>query len=272
MASPVAKWLFKGLGPLLLVLPAAAQVPTGPATAAQTTEALDMSLSSECRVPGSKLYTLAPLSAVRAALEESRPIRVLALGPSGAGSVSGSPSATYPSKLQGELQKILPGVEAVIEQRSLPGEITAESKDRFMAVVAEVEPDLLLWQVGTNDALAKADIDAFTGALNEILEWLNRHGISVVLIEPSFHSALALDEHYNALGAAIQSSARQNEVPLVMRFEAMRFLSQQKTEAAKSQFRLNDLGYRCMAEHVARTISLSILEPAPSNSAPTEQE
>jgi acyl-CoA thioesterase-1 len=38
-----------------------------PATA--TVEALDLSLSPECRVPGSKLYTLARLKAVKAALK-----------------------------------------------------------------------------------------------------------------------------------------------------------------------------------------------------------
>ncbi len=51
---------------------------------------------------------------------------------------------------------------------------------------------------------------------------------------------------------------------LVLRSEAMRYLSMQKTEAGKNAFRLSELGYRCMAEHVARTITLSLLESASS--------
>jgi lysophospholipase L1-like esterase len=215
-------------------------------------------------VPGSELYTLAPLSTVRAALDQKRPIKVLALGPSGtAGFGSGSASATYPARLEGELEKLLPGVDVVMEHRGLPGEMTAGVVERFTAVVTEIEPDLVVWQVGINDALAKADVEAFTGALNQILEWLSQHDIDAVLVEPPYHSTLASDEHYNGLRAAIQNSARLNGVPLVLRFEALKFLSQQRSEAARSQFRLSELGYRCMAEHVARTITLSILEPSP---------
>ena len=245
----------------------AAQVPTG-AAQAPSPEALDTSLSAECRVPASKLYTLAPLIAVRAALEEKRPLKVLALGPSATGGF-GQKSGTYPARLEEELEKILSGIDVLMEQRGLPGEITVDAFDRFTALLTEIEPDLLVWQVGTNDALAKADVEAFTDALNRMLEWLKQTDTDVVLVEPSYHAALASDEHYNGLIAAVQNSARKNNVPLVLRFEAMRFLSQQKTQAARNQFRLSELGYRCMAEHVARTITLSILEPPrPDTEAP----
>jgi lysophospholipase L1-like esterase len=234
-----------------------AQVPTE-APQAPSTDALDMSLSSQCRVPGSKLYTLAPLRAVRSALEEKRPVKVLALGPS-VTAAFGLTSGTYPARLEEELEKVFSGIDVLVEQRSLPGEITADAFDRFTALLTEVEPDLLVWQVGTSDALAKADVEAFTDALNQILEWLKQTDTDVVLVELSYQAALASDDHYNSLIRAIQSSARKNDVPVVLRFEAMRFLSEQRTQAARNQFRLHELGYRCMAEHVARTISLSVI-------------
>ena len=106
-------------------------------------------------------------------------------------------------------------------------------------------------------------ISNLTGALAEILEWLNQHDIDVVLLEPPYNAALVSDEHYTALRAAIRNGARQNGVPVVLRFEALQYLSQQRSEAVKSQFGLSELGYRCMAEHVALTINLSILQPAP---------
>jgi acyl-CoA thioesterase I len=90
------------------------------------------------------------------------------------------------------------------------------------------------------------------------------------LVEPPYNSALASDEHYTALRAGIRNSARQNGVPVVLRFEALQYLSQQRSEAVKSQFGLSELGYRCMAEHVALTISLSVLRPAPLEIAPAK--
>jgi hypothetical protein len=51
----------------------------------------------------------------------------------------------------------------------------------------------------------------------------------------------------------------------------MRWLSSQKVGGnmlARDQFHLNDLGYRCMAEHVARAITLAVVEPEQAGAAP----
>ena len=51
-------------------------------------------------------------------------------------------------------------------------------------------------------------------------------------------------------------------MPLVRRFEAMRYLSGTRKRRGQSAnlFQLNDLGYRCMAEHVARAIALGLVQ------------
>ena len=271
MALSFATPLFAVVALLASSFPVIGQEVPTLSTRENASELPDTSLSHDCRVPGSKLYALAQLKAVRAALDEKRPLKVLALGPSGTGGVgSGSGSATYPSRLEEELQKRFSGVDVVVEHRSLPGDITADAIERFTALVTEIEPNLVVWQVGTNDALAKADVEAFTGALAEILQWLNQHDIDAVLIEPSYSLALVSDEHYTALRAAIRNSARQNGVPVVLRFEALQYFSQQRSDAARSQFGLSELGYRCMAEHVALTIDLSVPQPAPLEIGPAK--
>jgi acyl-CoA thioesterase I len=110
-----------GLALFLLAASTAAQSPLDHAQP-QPPDALDINLSPECQVPASKLYTLAPLAAVRAVFEEKRPIKVLALGPS---------AATYPARLEEELEKVLSGIDVDMEQRSLPGDILADAFDRF---------------------------------------------------------------------------------------------------------------------------------------------
>jgi acyl-CoA thioesterase I len=271
MALSFATPLFAVVALLASSFPVIGQEVPTLSTRENASELPDTSLSHDCRVPGSKLYALAQLKAVRAALDEKRPLKVLALGPSGTSGVgSGSGSATYPSRLEEELQKRFSGVDVVVEHRSLPGDITADAIERFTVLVTEIEPNLVVWQVGTNDALAKADIEAFTGALAEILQWLNQHDIDAVLVGPPYNSALVSDEHYTALRAAIRNGARQNGVPVVLRFETLQYLAQQRSEAARSQFGLSELGYRCMAEHVALTISLSVLQPAPLETRPAK--
>lgn len=237
-------------------------VPAAPSPA----DAVDTSLSPECRVPGSKLYTLAPLRAVKRALKESRAIHVLAIGSSSTVGVGAtSPAAAYPVRLEGELEKLFPGIEIEVSNRGLSGEIAAGQADRIKNTIAEVEPDLVIWQVGTNDALARVDIDSFAQSLDETIKWIVAHRIDVVLVDPQYTASLARDEHYAQIVKTIQDVARKDGVPLVLRYEAMRYLSSQPTTngryLARDQFHLNDLGYRCMAEHVARAITFALVEP-----------
>jgi hypothetical protein len=87
-------------------------------------------------------------------------------------------------------------VEVIVEPRSLPGEITAQASTSIKNVVSEVEPELIVWQVGISDALAQADVAAFSDALAEVLTFLHVHRIDVVLVEPPYTAALASDDHF----------------------------------------------------------------------------
>ncbi|WP_425324677.1 SGNH/GDSL hydrolase family protein [Methylobacterium soli] len=236
--------------------------------AAAGAEPLDPSLSPECRVPGSKLYTLAKLRAVKAALKEKRPVRVLAVGSTSAGPGA---SATYPMKLETALERSLPDVDVVVEARGLQGEIASGAAERLRSMVADVEPDLVIWQVGTHDALARVELDAFGDALDETVKWIKSHEMDVVLVDPLYTASLADDAYYNSVVRKVQEVAAREGVPLVQRYEAMRYLSAraEKSEGHMlgSRFRLNDLGLRCMAEHVTRAITLSLLQPDTTGTA-----
>ncbi len=227
-------------------------------------EALDQTLSPECRVPGSKLYTLAKLDAVKAALKQKRPVRVLSIGSSSAGLGA---SSSYPVKLETALETALPNVQFEVESRALPGEVASGAGERLRTIVAEVEPDLVVWQVGTNDALARVDLDTFSEALDESVKWVMSHDIDIVLIDPVFTASLAEDDYYTRMVRAVQEVARREAVPLVHRYAAMRYLSTRSSDEAHMlgrHFRLNDLGLRCMAEHATRAITLSLLQSDPA--------
>lgn len=215
-------------------------------------------LSLECRVPGAQLYTAARLGAVRAALAEKRPIKLLAIG----GSTAPGASASYPAKLEAALERALPKVDVVIDHRGLPGEIASGAAERLRTMVVEAEPDLVVWQVGTHDAIARVDAEAFEAALSEAVAWIRSHGIDVVLVDPIYTASMAADADYNRIVEAVRTVATQQQVPLVRRYEALHYLSSRidrgEGHFLGRQFRLNDLGLRCMAEHVALTIVTSL--------------
>jgi len=270
MAFPLAAVLAAGLS-FHSGIGVAAQDSSAPQTpprspAPSQPDTVDLSLSPECRVPGSKLYTLASLRRVKRALRERRTIKVLAIGSSSTVGVgSSSPAATYPARLEDELEKLFPNVNVDVVNRGISGEIAADAADRLKETVAEVEPDLVVWQVGTNDALARVHPETFSASLDEMITWLQSHKIDVVLVDPQYTASLASDDAYGRIVQMIEDAARKNRVPLVHRFEATRYLSARKAGASLSRepFQLNDLGYRCMAEHVARAVTIGLLpEPA----------
>lgn len=224
--------------------------------------------SVECQVPGSQLYTVAGLAASKAALAERKVLRILAIG----GSSAPGASASYPVKLESALEHAMPHVDVVIDHRGLPGEIASGAAERLRTLVADAEPDLVVWQVGTHDAIARVDPTAFVEALDESVTWLKSHGIDVVLVDPLYTASVAKDADYNRIVEGVRDVANREAVPLVRRFEALRYLAGRNEKGEGHilgrQFRLNDLGLRCMAEHVALTISVSLARTPTPPAAP----
>ena len=244
------------LSMFLLAIPAHAESADPPQAVQPDAEA---NLSAECRVPASELYALAPLRAVRSATERKHALKVLALGPTSASALApGTGLAPFPTRLEHEFGKVLPGVDVTVEGRSLSGEITAHASPTIMNLVSEVEPDLVVWQVGISDALAQADVLAFSGALGEVLAFFRAHRIDAVLVEPPFTAALARDDHFAEVVAAISARARENEVVLIRRSAAMRYVAEQQAAAGQSRFELQNRGYHCTAEHVGLVVRLSL--------------
>src|SRR5215207_9517088 len=213
------------------------------------------------RVPRTGVGTLRSRSApgVRSATEQKHALKVLALGPTSSSALApGTGLAPFPTRLGHELEKVLPGVDVTVEGRSLSGEITAHASPTIMNLVSEVEPDLVVWQVGISDALAQADVSAFSSALGEVLAFFRAHRIDAVLVEPPFTAALARDDHFAEVVAAISARARENEVVLVRRSAALRYVAEQQAGAGRSRFELQNRGYHCTAEHVGLVVRLSL--------------
>ncbi len=241
-----------------------AQAPDAPAAPVPPPpESVDGSLTSECRVPGSKLYRLAPLPVVKAAVNDARAVRVLVVGtPAGGSSFSATPP--YPVRLRGELERQFAGIEIDVTHRGLTSEVAAGAAELVRAATAEIEPDLVVWQVGTNDALARVELDEFRDSLRETLAWLKGHEIDVVLVDPQYSAAIGADEYYGSFVEAIATAAEEVRVPLVRRFETMRYLATKESGPQAGGFALNALGKRCIAEHVARAIAKSSRMDAPA--------
>ena len=178
-------------------------------------------LSPPCDVPATDIAAPATLPNATQALQKGEKIRILAIGSSSTfGSGASSKSRSYPSQLEGILEHALRGADIAIINRGIPGEVAEITAERIKSEVALRKPDLVLWQLGTNDALARVPPQDFKSTVRSTLRWLKDNQIDVVLVGVQYTSRLARDANYIAIrNSLLNSDAKCN----TQRFEPTRF-------------------------------------------------
>jgi acyl-CoA thioesterase-1 len=237
----------------------------GPRVAAVALPKVPPSLSPDCkgRLAASDRFRR-PLIGVRRAVFSKSSVTVLAIGSSStAGVGASSQSATFVSRLETSLEGAVKGLEFDVVNRGLSGEVAQGAADRMKREVAETKPDLVVWQVGTNDALRHVSVDKFKVCLRTTLAWLAEQQIDVVLLDPQYGDTLTKDGYYEQVVAATDEVAREARVLLVDRFEAMREVQRERGDGfylAADKLHMNDRGHRCVAEQLARAIVGGLLQ------------
>jgi lysophospholipase L1-like esterase len=231
-------------------------------------------LSADCgsrRIPGDRFRR--PLRAFSRAVRTNGTAKVLAIGSSSTAGVGATSQAkTYVAQLETTLEGAVKGLDIKMNARGLGGEEAEGAATRMKREVELDRPDLVVWQVGTNDARLHVDLERFKECLRTTLGWLKERQIDVVLVDPQYGADLVKDEYYERVVKAIADVAREARVLLVDRFEAMRELAELRGDGfylASDKLHLNDTGHRCMAEQLARSIVAGLLAAAAEGVRPT---
>jgi acyl-CoA thioesterase I len=219
--------------------------------------------------PGARLGLQLPR--LGRALRETGTAKVLAIGSSStAGVGASSPSRTYTARLEVDLETALSGTDFDIIGHGLSGEVAQGAADRMKREVEDVKPELVIWQVGTNDALRHVAIDNFKNCLKKTLAWLKEQQIDVILVNPQYGDQLIKDSYYEDVVNAVADIAREADVLLVDRFQSMRQLQRERGDRfylSTDNLHMNDEGYRCLAEQLATTIIAALPQAAHSTAS-----
>jgi acyl-CoA thioesterase-1 len=237
------------LAALLAALPARAQdAPAAP-----------LPLSKACQAGASAIADEGPLPNVAATLSQRKTLRILAMG--AAPGHIGARRGEYTALIEAMLENAIKGVDVTMINRGVSGELAAHAAARMKNEVALDDPDLVLWQVGTNDALAYVDANDFALTLKDQIDWLKAHKVDVVLVGLQFASQMTRDAHYIDIREALRRVAAQENVIVVRFFEAMQIIEQAAHAGATpvaDEFERSEAGYNCLAQYVARAITLGL--------------
>lgn len=177
-----------------------------------------------------------------------------------------SPAYTYPSRLADQLRRKFPTADISIINRGMGGQDTPEMMKRFKAAVLASDPDLVIWQLGTNTVIkgTENDVAATKALVEEGIAQLQSRGIDVVLIDPQYVPAVTAKQgNASEMVNLIANVAKLKNVSLFPRFEVMK----QWHENDKMPFdsfvigdglHMNDWGYACFAQLLGDTIIKSV--------------
>ncbi|MGQ3674377.1 hypothetical protein ACT6QH_02590 [Xanthobacter sp. TB0139] len=180
-------------------------------------------MSRACHVPDALLVFDARLTRISRLVDHSQPVRILRIR-----AFQDGPEA---KTLNSELAHRLPDVRfTIIEEYPQPG----DAEDDFAQIrtaIDETDPDLVIWQLGTGDALASTDLDSFSQTLGHAADWIERRDVDLVLVDPPFVPNVAHERLYRRISAWIDAISRRERMNVVNQYDATHYLLSKRTAA-----------------------------------------
>ena len=209
---------------------------------------------------GLSLGVLLPRTAAR--LKSSEPLKIVAIGSSSTvGLWVLASAATYPEVMRRELLRLRSSATISVINSGRVGDTVQDNVARFERDVLAHRPDLVVWQLGTNDVVWGGRPDQ---RLKETViagvKALKAAPTDVVLMDLQY-APMVLASDYSTIEAIIAEVAKQERVGLFSRFALMR----NSIDAGVAQGALVSWdglhttvdGYDCIGRALARAISNS---------------
>ena len=176
-----------------------------------------------------------------------------------------------PPLLEQILERTIKGLDVEIINRGFSGELAEAAGTRLKVEVALNHPDLVLWQVGTNDAFAQVPVEAFQrhrqqyGAVAQGAQHRRHPGRAALHQAPGQERALSGDPRQPRRIATAESVLR------IGRYEAMEVLARTMRESGRrdpGDFGFSEAGYNCMAQYIARAMTVGLFAKPPKAAPP----
>lgn len=178
---------------------------------------------STCAVASHLVEVEAALPRVSAALTKSHALSIVVIGTSS--SMLPGPQGTqmaYPARLEAALSAKLQGITVKVTTDVAPRRTAADMANGFPKLLQTQQPNLVIWQTGTFDAIRGIETEAFSTALENGIKTLHEGGADVVFVNQQFSPRTENMIATTAYADTMRWVALQYEVPLFDRTAIMR--------------------------------------------------
>ncbi len=187
------------------------------------------------------------------------PRDILAIGSSSTEGIgASSPANAYPARLEQELEKHT-GVDFDVKNAGIGGELAAKTLERLKSALKSGWARLVIWQVGTNDAIVGVDETLFRATVNAGVAAARAAGVPLVLVGPQFTLKSPDPVRYERFVKMVDDIGAADRVPVLSRYAMMKSWSAKGAKAlalllSGDGLHMSDLGYRCLAHALAEAI------------------
>ncbi len=219
---------------------------------------------------GSERATLSRPAALRSLadrLSSDKPVRLLAIGSSSTEGVGATaPAKSYPAQLERELRRAWSNRKLEVVNAGVGGETADETLARLERLMREpTKPALVLWQVGTNDALKGGDERRFRALLERGIALVRSSGSDLVIVDQQFFPRIADLRRYERYVAMVTSVASEQGVPVFSRYRLMKLWGERDPALlarmlSADGFHMGDLGYQCMADALGDHVTQGVAQ------------
>ena len=165
----------------------------------------------------------APLSGIKAKLQAGKALTVVALGSSSTtGFGTFGSGGAFPDVMKKELLRLRPSarIELINSGRimdNIPGNIARLDSD-----VLRYKPDLVVWQLGSNDAVWRGIADNVKETLTDAVKRLKAANADVVLVDLQYAPVVLVASRHVRMEKIIADVAREQNVGHFPRFLLMK--------------------------------------------------
>jgi hypothetical protein len=217
-----------------------------------------------CAIPDTVLTVDAVLPNVRAALDDGGALTVLVVR-TAKPQASRAPM-TYPARLEAELKRRMPGREVRVAVRNLPDESAAEMALELKASLAQERPALVIWQVGTVDAMRNLDVESFGEALSEGIGLAHDMGSDIIVMDMQYSLQTTQLINFQPYVDYIDWVTQNHDVFHFPRYDIMRHWVEDgqvdfNTETPEAKQRSFTFVHNCLGKLLADSILAMTLDP-----------
>jgi acyl-CoA thioesterase I len=224
----------------------------------------DMPAAETCLTVNLNLSLGVRLPRTAARLKSSEPLKIVAIGSSTTvGLWVLHSAATYPEVMRRELLRLRSNAEIRVINSGRIGDTIPDNVARFKRDVFPHRPDLVVWQLGTNDvAWGGHPDDQLKNKIVQGVRALKASGADVILMDLQYAPMVLRSANYSRMEAIISEVAQQEQIGLFSRFALMRksIDAGVPPSALVAWDGLHNTadGYDCIGRALARTVSNSI--------------